>query len=86
MASKKDNNAELQKRGVFLTQGRGGIMLKLKKIASVRCGNSILWLDSNLDVLPQKEEIKRRYHELVRPGHDKQLRPRRQNKSEFFEC
>ena len=51
-----------------------------KKAVSVRCGNSVLWLDPDLDLLPQKEEIKRRHHELVRSGHDKQVRPRKQSK------
>jgi len=62
-------------------------MLNATKFASVRCGNSVLWLDPDLDLLPQKEEIRRRHHELVRSGHDKQIRPRRQqNKNCDYQC
>lgn len=61
-----------------------------QKSIAVRLGNSVLWLDPDsnpdLDILPQKEDIKHRHRELVRSGHDKQVRPRRQNKKHDYDC
>lgn len=61
-------------------------MLNARKLVSVRCGNSVVWLDPDLDLLPQKEDIKRRHFGFVRGGHDKQVRPRRQNKKHNYDC
>ena len=49
----------------------------LKQILSVRCGQSVSWLNSDLDLLPQKEDIKRRHQAFVDFNSDKQSRPRK---------